>query len=356
MFVQLDSARVGALLAGEVVTAEPAAEGGLRLHCIGRGWASMATDDGSPLLIPLSRELRSCMPVFGRYYTATARVPIRNSPAVSSAALGAEAAILPGECLRIERVVLNELAVPKVAIIHEAEANASVGAEAEAVSTTCTITPWGWVSFWSVSDASPLFTMEDTAPSPSRVWGIGGTSGGKGGGLRPPECRPPPPPTLDGSGGLTGFDAEGRIVFGWHEPRTVSRAALALQALGKSPTREKMKVKAAIDASAEALQLSSLSSSSSAEHDNNPASSEHDNNNSRGQQQRTRSGGSSSDRWREQSFISNLNRHSSLVDEKERPCTVSLVRGHVGMDNLSYIRQTFARPANLLGRENGIFF
>ena len=61
MFVQVDSARVGALLAGEVVNAEPAAEGGLRLHCIGRGWASMAMDDGSPLLIPLSRELRRDM-------------------------------------------------------------------------------------------------------------------------------------------------------------------------------------------------------------------------------------------------------------------------------------------------------
>lgn len=329
---QLDSCRVGTLLVGEVVMAQPAVGGGLRLHCFGLGWASAASDDGSPLLLPLSHELRSNMPVFGRYYSATVRVGIRDTPGVSSASIGADAAILPGECVRIDRVVLNEMAVPKIAIIHETEYEADASAGAEAVSSTAT---WGWASFWSISDASALFVMEDETPPPSRVWGVGGTKG-PGTGLRPPSCRPPPAPQLDGSGGPTSVDTEGRIIFGYHEPRTVTRAALALQAQGKSATAEKMKLKKAINASAEMLY-------------------------DRGDQV-TRNGDDSmkldataselvptpGNQWRERSFLANLDRHTKSVDESEQPRTVSSLRGHASMDDLSYIRQTFAQPSNPL--------
>lgn len=323
MCSQLHSARVGTLLAGEVTTAQPA-DGGLRLHCHGRGWASAAADDGSPLLLPLSRELRSSMPVFGRYYSATVRVPIRDSPAVSSACI---AAILPGECVRIDRVVLNELAVPKLAISHQAEYEADASAGAEAVSSTTTL---GWASFWSISDASALFVMEDETPPPSRIWGVGGT----GAGLQPPSCRPPPPQQLDGSGGPTGMDAEGRVVFGYREPRTVTRAALATQALGKSATREQMKLKMAIDASADTLQLSSVDRAEIGTMELDATA--------------TGTVPSPGSEWRAQSFTANPNRHIELVNELERPCTVSFVRGHVSMDDLSYVRQTFAKPSNLL--------
>ena len=170
-------------------------------------------------------------PVFGRYYSADVRVPIRNSPAVSSSTLGAAAAILPGECVRIERVVLNELAVPKVAITHEKEYEADATPLVEAASATTT---WGWVSFWSVSDASPLFTVEDEDPSPRRVWGASGTSVGSVNTLVPPECRPKPRPMLDGSGGPTTVDEKGRVVFAYRPPTTTTTAAMSLQAKGKS--------------------------------------------------------------------------------------------------------------------------
>eukprot|EP01043_Picozoa_sp_COSAG02_P008542 COSAG02_NODE_275_length_26232_cov_85.210424_7_plen_593_part_00 len=329
---QLHSARVGTLLAGEVTTAQPASDGGLRIHCHGRGWASVAADDGTPLLLPLSHQLAKSMPIFGRYYSAIVRVPIRDSPAVSSASLGADAAILPGECVRIDRVVLNELALPKIALLHEAEYEADASAGAEVVSSTAT---WGWASFWSISDASPLFVIEDETPEPTRVWGIGGTSSWAGTSCRPPACRPSSPPQLDGSGGPTSVDADGQIIFGYHEPRTVTRAALAMQAVGKSATKEQMKLKMAIDASAEILQLlPSVSHNQSGTTTLDGTAPE-----------TVATHGSP---WREQSFIANPDRHSDLVDELERPCTVSFVRGHVSMDDLSYVRQTFAKPSNLL--------
>ena len=309
----LDSARVGVLVSGEIVLAEPAAEGGLRMYCVDRGWASVATDDGSPLLLPLSRALMKCMPVFGRVYSADVRMPIRNSPAVSSSALGAAAAILPGECVRIERVVLNELAVPKVAIIHDG-------------------TTWGWVSFWSVSDASPLFTVEEEDPDPRRVWGSSGDGNTL---LIPPECRPKPAMILDGSGGPTTVDEKGRVMFAYRPPTTTTTAACSLFAVGKSRYREELRARHAVEASALALQRS-LSG-------DEPDESTVLNNLSftrRGGHETA--GGERRQEWKEQSFISKMHRSTELVDDMEQPCTVGLVRGHVGMDSLSYIRQTFA--------------
>ena len=212
----------------------------------------------------------------------------------------------------------------------EANAEADANAGAEVVLSTVT---WGWASFWSISDASALFVIEDETPSPSRVWGIGGTSSGTGTGLQPPACRPPPPPLVDGSGGPTSVDADGQIIFGYHEPRTVTRAALAMQAVGKSATKEQMKLKMAIDASAENLQLSpsvNYNESDSTKLDSTELVASHGNPS------------------REHSFLANPSRHVHLVDELERPCTVSFVRGHVSMDDLSYIRQTFAKPSVLL--------
>ena len=133
---------------------------------------------------------------------------------MSSSSLGAEQPSYPANAC-VDRVVLNELAVPKIAILHDAEYEADASAGAEAVSSTIT---WGWASFWSVSDSSPLFVIEDETPEPTRVWGIGGTSSGAGTSCRPPSCRPPPPPQLDGSGGRD-VDADGQIIFGYHRPR-----------------------------------------------------------------------------------------------------------------------------------------
>jgi hypothetical protein len=242
--------------------------------------------------------------------------------------LGGPAVVLPGECVRIERVVLNELQVPKVAIIQKHEADSTRLAETASASP-----PGGWVSFWSVSDASPLFTVEDVDPSPRRVWGVGDSGMEVG----PPQCRPKPPPTLDGSGGPTIVDENGRVVFGYRPPTTTTTEAMSLQAAGKSRCREEMRAKSAVEASALALQrsFSDLRDHSVGLNDASL----------------TRGGRGSGDenaaserrfQWKEQSFLNNMDRSASLVDVAERPSTVSLVRGHVGMDNLSYIRQTFA--------------
>ena len=59
--------------------------------------------------------------------------------------------------------------------------------------------------------------------------------------------------------------------------------------------------------------------------------------------------------WKEQSFMNNMDRSTNLVDDMERPCSVSLVRGHVGMDSLSYIRQTFASAAGYIEDDEDYF-
>ena len=87
-------------------------------------------------------------PEFGLCYSAKVRVPIRDSPAVSSATLDA---VMAGECVRVERVVISEQGVPKIGIVLPTDGGGS-GAR------------WGWASYASVSDGSPLWSALKEAP------------------------------------------------------------------------------------------------------------------------------------------------------------------------------------------------
>ena len=299
---QLDSGRCGALMQGEVVSAEPPPEGGLRVHCPGRGWASATTSDGSPLLERCSRDLRRSLPEFGLCYSAKVRVPVRDSPAVSSATLDA---VMAGECVRVERVVISEQGVPKIGIVLPTDGGGS-GAR------------WGWASYASVSDGSPLWSaLKEAPPSPRRLWG--GAHGEQPG---PPLCRPPDTsePT----------DEHGRRIFVQRGKTTVGRETFDLLAQGLSRHTEAVAAEAHArlllerhEAAARALAETPLTTFASQAEEQE-------------QEDEEVSGGSGRG-W--QPF-------GSLEDQaRDRPDSVSLVRGHGTADDLSYIRSAYGATA-----------
>jgi hypothetical protein len=194
-----DNRKVGQLDLGEVVYVSEAADNNpssssfsdqqqqqqqqQRLYCRSlvdttkQGWASrvMRPRDGNgAALLLLQRIARPAnMPLLGETYIAKQRIPVRDRAEVSSARIGW---LEPGELLRVDHVRMDDTDVgrPKVKVLMNLLAGE------------------GYVSFWDVSDDTPVFdlyrskstlsTLSTPAPTPASEHGGGGDGDGDGDG------------------------------------------------------------------------------------------------------------------------------------------------------------------------------